>query len=54
MRAQGIDLYIDTPPDNSSLQLTDYQVIIAIVKQSEELRHPYRCWALIHAMELLF
>jgi hypothetical protein len=42
MRAQGIDLYIDTRTDNSSPQRTDYQVIIAIVKQSEELRHPYR------------
>ena len=42
MRAQGIDLYIDTHSDNSSIKLTDYEIIIAIVKQSKELRHSYR------------
>jgi hypothetical protein len=42
MRAQGADLYIDTHTYNSSPKRTDYQVIIAIVKQSKELRHPYR------------
>ena len=35
-------MYIDTHSDNSSLQQADNEIIIAIVKQSEELRHPYR------------
>ena len=35
-------MYIDTHSDNSSLQQADNEVIIAIVKQSKELRHPYR------------